>query len=73
MRDRKFVVSPTMLGRFERQPRWKECVFVVTTSLPISASALYVKNHFNQEAKMAAVEMTANIKAAFRKVIEKVI
>ena len=68
IRDRKIEFSLA----FDFRLGWERCVFTVTNSLPISARALYVKNYFNKEAKIAVLEMTANIKAAFRKTVEKV-
>ena len=68
IRGRKFNFSPA----FNVRLGWKRCVVTVTKSLPISAGALYVKNYFNKETKIAVLDMTANIKTAFRKTVEKV-
>ena len=73
MRNRLFVATSSILRQPKRSPRWMECVSIVSKSLPISVDALYVKNYFNEEAKAAAVEITANIKTALRSIIKTVI
>ena len=73
IRNRSFVLTSGILGQPNRSVRWKECVSIVTNSLPISAGALYVKNYFTEDAKAAAVEITANVKTAWRSIIKTVI
>ena len=57
----------------DQEPRWKMCVSQVVQSLPISTRALNAKIYFPREEKEAAVEMTSNIKTAFKNNIKKVI
>ena len=71
MRKRSFFWS-SVLGQTKRQARWKECVTKVTTSLPISTGALYVKSYFNEEAKRNAVEVTVNVMNEFKKLVKEV-
>lgn len=59
-------------GRTEREPRWKECVDIVSGSFSISVGALYVRKYFNEDAKKNAVEMVSNIRSEFKKILEQV-
>ena len=58
---------------YKLEPRWKICVFEVIQSLPMSARALIVRDHFFPfSQKLAAINITSSIKTAFKKNIEKV-
>lgn len=41
-------------------------------SLPISVGALYVRKHFQQNAKRTALEMVNGIRAEFEKILQTV-
>ena len=58
---------------YKHEPRWKICVSEVIQSLPMSAPALIVRDHFFPfSQKLAAINISSSIKTAFKKNIEKV-
>lgn len=59
-------------GRTEREPRWKECVDIVSGSFSISVGALYVRKYFKEDAKKNAVEMVSDIREEFMKILKQV-
>ena len=44
-----------MTGQQQSAPRWKECVSVPTTILPLAAGAIYVEEHFMEHDKSEAL------------------
>ena len=57
-----------------RTPRIKlnACASETTDSLPLAATALYVKNYFTEETKRKVIIMTENIKAEFKNMLQTV-
>ncbi|XP_012252045.2 neprilysin-2 isoform X2 [Athalia rosae] len=72
IRKRQLDYSTALSGKTEREARWKECIDIVSGSLSISTGALYVRKYFNENAKQNAVEMVADIRRQFTKILEKV-
>ncbi|XP_074110520.1 M13 family metallopeptidase neprilysin 2 isoform X2 [Cotesia typhae] len=72
IRKRQLEYSTALSGKTEREPRWKECVDIVSSTLPISVGALYVRKYFHQDAKKNAVEMVADIRNQFNKILKTV-
>lgn len=72
IRRRQLKYSTVVSGRTEREARWKECVSLVTGSLPISVGAMYVRKYFQEDAKKDAEDMVKDIKEEFMKILEKV-
>ncbi|XP_063696900.1 neprilysin-2 isoform X1 [Culicoides brevitarsis] len=72
LRKRQLQYSTVISGKQEQEPRWKECVDIVTGSLPISVGALYIRKHFKEESRQAAMDMVNNIKAEFEKILQRV-
>lgn len=62
-----------LFGTTVKSPRWKECVKEVKGSMNLAMSALYVRNHFNENAKKTAVEMIQRIKSSFELLIKEVL
>ncbi|CAG7786011.1 unnamed protein product, partial [Allacma fusca] len=57
--------TTALTGKGEREPRWKECVGVVTASLANAIGSLYVRRHFKEEARSDALEMVGDIRTSF--------
>ncbi|XP_066597327.1 neprilysin-2 isoform X2 [Prorops nasuta] len=72
IRKRQLAYSTALSGKTEREPRWKECVDLVSGSLSISVGALYVRKYFNEEAKKNALEMVGDIRQQFTKILKQV-
>lgn len=72
IRKRQLDYATALSGKTEREARWKECIDIVAGSLSISTGALYVRKYFKEEAKKNAVEMVADIRAEFGKILQKV-
>lgn len=62
-----------LFGTTVKTPRWKECVKEVKGSMNLAMSALYVRNHFNENSKKTAVEMIERIKSSFELLIREVL
>ncbi|XP_026670737.1 neprilysin-2 isoform X1 [Ceratina calcarata] len=72
IRKRQLQYSTALSGRTERESRWKECTDTVSGSLAISVGAMYVRKYFKEDAKKNAVEMVADIREEFTKILKKV-
>ncbi|XP_076162839.1 M13 family metallopeptidase neprilysin 2 isoform X1 [Ptiloglossa arizonensis] len=72
IRKRQLQYSTALNGKTEREPRWKECIDTVSGSLTISVGAMYVRKYFKENAKKNAVEMVADIRDEFTKILKKV-
>ncbi|XP_034935732.1 neprilysin-2-like isoform X2 [Chelonus insularis] len=72
IRKRQLQFSTALSGKTEREPRWKECVDIVSNSLSISVGALYVRTYFNEDAKKNALEMVSDIRSQFNKILQTV-
>lgn len=72
VRKRQLQYSTALSGKTEREARWKECVDIVSGSLSISVGAIYVRKYFKEDAKKNALEMVADIKEEFTKILKKV-
>jgi len=64
--------SSALTGKGEREPRWKECVGVVTASLSNAVGSLYVRHNFKQESRGAALEMVSDIQKAFLEILNEI-
>lgn len=59
-------------GRQVEEPRWEVCLNSLEGTLATALSALYVKNHFNQASKEAALEMVEYIRGEFLRMLEEI-
>ena len=65
-------------GTISAPPRWKRCAKEAgfqsnkEDSLHVIASSMYIKEYFKSDAKAEMLEMIANIKSAFKKVVQDV-
>jgi len=64
--------STVTTGRQVEEPRWEQCLGSLEGTLGTALSALYVKNHFNQQSKAAAMEMVEYIKNEFLKILSEI-
>jgi neprilysin len=71
-RKRQLKYSTDISGIQALEPRWKECVSFATINLPISVSALYIRQYFRETAKTAALEMVQNIREVFENILKSV-
>lgn len=72
IRKRQLKYMAVINGKMEREPRWKECVDIVSSSLAISVGSMYVRKYFKEDAKKTALEMVGDIKEEFIKILKKV-
>ncbi|XP_011494888.1 PREDICTED: membrane metallo-endopeptidase-like 1 isoform X1 [Ceratosolen solmsi marchali] len=72
IRKVQLAYSTVVNGKTEREPRWKECVEIVSGSFSISIGALYVRKYFKDDAKKNAVEMVSDIRQQFMKILKMV-
>lgn len=72
MRDRNLKFMKVLSGIETLEARWKECVEVVSSNLPIAASSLYVQKYFNKESKKAALEIVNAIREEFLNILHGV-
>lgn len=72
IRKLQLAYTTVVSGKTEREPRWKECVEIVSGSFSISVGALYVRKYFKEDAKKNAVEMVSDIRQEFMKILKTV-
>jgi len=72
IRKRQLKYTVELNGKAEREPRWKECVDIVSGSMAISVGSMYVRKYFKEDAKKTALEMVDDIKKEFTKILKKV-
>ncbi|CAO1406059.1 unnamed protein product [Diamesa serratosioi] len=72
IRKRQLQYSTIIDGNQQQEPRWKECINIVNTYLPIAVGSLYVRKHFQKKSKTLVYEMVTRVKAEFKKILETV-
>lgn len=72
LRKRQLEYAMAIIGQQTEEPRWKECIDLVTSNFEIAVSALYVRKYFNQDSKAVALEMVNTIKDEFEQILKKV-
>ncbi|XP_014481617.1 PREDICTED: neprilysin-11 isoform X1 [Dinoponera quadriceps] len=72
IRKRQLMYTIHLNGKTEREPRWKECVDIVSGSMAISVGSMYVRKYFKEDAKKTALEMVSDIREEFTKILKKV-
>ncbi|XP_059488680.1 neprilysin-2 isoform X2 [Neocloeon triangulifer] len=72
VRKRQLKYYTTLSGKTEREPRWKECIDMVTGSLSIAVGSQYVKRYFKEEAKKNSQDMVEDIRAEFIKILKTI-
>lgn len=69
LRDLLHAFEREQSGQLEKTARWQECIDTTSQSLPISLAALYVRKHFKESSRLAAVEMVHKIRAEFEAIL----
>lgn len=64
--------STVTTGRQVEEPRWEQCLGSIDGTLGTALSALYVKNHFNERSKAAALEMVDYIRDEFLRILDEI-
>lgn len=72
LRKRQLKYASVIIGQQSEEPRWKECIDLVTSNFQIATSALYVRKYFNEGSKKVALEMVNNIKREFEEILKTV-
>lgn len=72
LRQRQLEYASVIIGQQTEEPRWKECVDLVTTNFQIATSALYVRKYFDGASKKIALDMVKNIREEFEKILKKI-
>ncbi|XP_031639286.1 neprilysin-2-like [Contarinia nasturtii] len=62
LRNRQLIYRTAVNGIQEQGARWKECTDLTKESLPMAVGALYVRKHFQQDSKAAAMDMVNRIR-----------
>lgn len=71
VRKRQLEFSTVTTGKKEYPPRWKECISMANNKLSVSLGALYIREYFEPEAKIAATEMVNSIHNEFKEILRK--
>ncbi|VDK18509.1 unnamed protein product [Anisakis simplex] len=58
-----------LIGKERKSPRWKDCSSAASSRMAYAASALYVREYFNEADKNAAMEMIRDLHEAFREMV----
>lgn len=72
IRKRQLQYTAHLNGKMEREPRWKECVDIVSGSMGISVGSMYVRKYFKEDAKKTALEMVEDIRKEFTEILKQV-
>lgn len=72
LRARQQIFNGNVTGRTKREPRWKECLQLVTTGLHLAVSSQYVRKHFNESARNDILDMTQRIHLELKKILSTV-
>uniref|UniRef100_A0A4Y0BJM9 Neprilysin, neutral endopeptidase 2 n=1 Tax=Anopheles funestus TaxID=62324 RepID=A0A4Y0BJM9_ANOFN len=72
LRKRQLQYHTALAGTQEEEPRWKECVEIISEKFPISVGALYIRKYFREDSKRAALDMVNDIKSVFIDILKKV-
>lgn len=72
LRDRQLKYLSAINGQEKKESRWSECIKIVQSNLEVALSAMYVRKHFNQDAKRNALNMVSTIKKEFEGILKTV-
>ncbi|KAF0289689.1 Neprilysin-2 [Amphibalanus amphitrite] len=70
-RDARLKFYAQLYGSTEHKPRWKECLEDTISTMHIAAGSLYVKNHFDEDSKKAALELVADVHQQFNMMLQE--
>ncbi|KAF5269286.1 hypothetical protein FQR65_LT02587 [Abscondita terminalis] len=72
LRDNERNYFKVVGGVLDRKPRWKECINIVTNSINLPISSMYIKKYFNKDIKDQAEQLVFKVKDKFIKLLETV-
>lgn len=72
LRNRQLQFKSAISGQEDKEPRWKECIDLTSSSLPTALSAMFVRKNFKEESKKSALEMVNAIKKEFEDILKSV-
>jgi predicted metalloendopeptidase len=72
LRNRQLQFKSAISGQEDKEPRWKECIDLTSSSLPTALSAMFVRKYFKAESKKSALEMVNAIKSEFEDILKSV-
>ncbi|CRL07419.1 CLUMA_CG020392, isoform A [Clunio marinus] len=72
LRKRQLAYAGALIGQQTEEPRWRECINLVTSKFEIASAALYVREYFNEMSKSVALDMVNNIKQEFEKILKTI-
>lgn len=72
LRNRQLQFKSAISGQEDKEPRWKECIDLTSSSLPTALSAMFVRKYFKEESKKSALEMVNAIKKEFEDILNSV-
>lgn len=69
-RQRDTQYQQLFYGEHKTQPRFRDCVSIVLSELPIAIGAMYARRHFDLRAKDQAMLMVETIKSEFADILK---
>lgn len=72
LRDIHREYLEVLQGSNAKTPKWQECIKQVKRSLQVATSALYVREHFDKDARDKAVNIIKNLKLSFQEMLNEV-
>ncbi|XP_043274066.1 neprilysin-2-like [Venturia canescens] len=73
LRKRQMAYYTEISGRPESEPRWKECLGILDSSvLSKSVNAMYGRQYFTEDATKSAVEMITDVREQLAKILKTV-
>lgn len=72
LKKRQLEYAGAIIGQQSEEPRWKECIDLVTSNFQIAVSALYVRKFFDQDSKAVALDMVNRIREVFEEILAQI-
>ena len=70
--DRLFEFTKTNTGASVKPPRWRKCVGEAAANLNQAISAVYVRNFFDENAKVSAKYLIESIRQSYKNILNNV-
>lgn len=70
--DIKFNLDMVLSGQTKKPPRWKICVEEMHNDFGILTASLYIRKHFNEHSKFAALKMLEAIRESFMETLDNI-
>jgi len=72
LQNRQLTYYKMLYGIQAQAPRWKQCVDITNSRIPIAGGTMYVRNHFKENTKRSAIEIVNGVRNAFENIILEV-